>query len=86
MEEISADTTITLTNQTNLFLTGVTKVFNVCPNEIIVELGGKKLIIYGSNMEIQRVDLENKILIVDGIVTCIKYSQKKQSFFKRVFK
>ncbi|MDD4815866.1 MAG: YabP/YqfC family sporulation protein [Clostridia bacterium] len=80
------DTTITLTNQTNLFLTGVEKVFNVCPNEIVLNIGGKKLFVYGSGMEVQRVDLENKILIVNGLVTCLKYAGQKQSFLKRVFK
>lgn len=80
------DTTITLTNQTNLFLTGVEKVYNVCPTEIVVELGGKRLFVYGSDMEVQRVDLENKILIVNGLVTCLKFAGKRQSFLKRIFK
>lgn len=80
------DTTITLTNQNNLFLTGVEKVFNVSPTEIIVEIGGKKLSIFGNNMEVQRVDLENKILIVNGEINCLKFSVPRQNFFKRIFR
>ena len=80
------DTTITLTNQTNLFLTGVEKVYNVCPTEIIVELGDKRLFVYGSGMEVQRVDLENKILIVNGLIVCLKYAGKRQNILKRIFK
>lgn len=80
------DSTITLTNQTNLFLTGVEKVYNVCPTEIIVEIGGKKLFVFGSNMEVQRVDLENKVLIVEGTVNALKFAVARQGFFKRIFK
>ena len=80
------DSTITLTNQTNLFLSGVEKVISVCPTELIVMLVGQKLCILGQNMEIQRLDLENKILIIDGLVTLIKYQAKKQGLIKRMFK
>jgi len=80
------DSTITLTNQTNLFLTGVEKVYNVCPTEIIVEIGGKKLCVFGNGMEVQRLDLENKVLIVDGVVNALKFAVARQGFFKRIFK
>lgn len=80
------DSTITLTNQTNLFLTGVDKVINICPSEIIIELAGKKLCILGEGMEVQRVDLENKVLIVNGLVNNIKFAVKKQGIMKRIFK
>lgn len=80
------DSTITLTNQTNLFLSGVDKVITVCPTEVLVEQAGKRLCILGENMEIQRLDLENKILIVDGLVFQMKYAMKKQGFMKRIFK
>ena len=80
------DSTITLTNQENLFLSGVEKVVSVCPTELIVVLAGKKLCVLGENMEIQRLDLENKILIIDGLVNSIKFSAPKKGFVKRIFK
>lgn len=80
------DSTITLTNQTNLFLSGVDNVISVCPKEVILTLSGQKLCVLGENMEIQRLDLENKILIIDGLVTLIKYQAKKQGLIKRMFK
>lgn len=80
------DSTITLTNQTNLFLSGVDKVITVCPTEVIVQQGGKRLCILGEKMEIQRLDLENKILIIDGVVFQMKYAVKKQSLVRRIFK
>ena len=80
------DTTITLTNQTNLFLTGVVKVYNVSPTEIVVMLGEEKLCILGSGMEVQRVDLENKVIIVEGRVYSMKFLRPKQPMLKRIFK
>lgn len=80
------DNTITLTNQQNLFITGLEKVINICPTEIIVEINGKKLYIYGENMEVQRVDLENNVLIIDGFINCVKFMEKKPGFIKRIFK
>lgn len=80
------DTTITLTNQTNLFLTGVVKVYNASPTEIVVLLGEDKLCILGSGMEVQRVDLENKVIIVEGRVYSMKFLRPKQPILKRIFK
>lgn len=80
------DSTITLTNQTNLFLSGIDKVITVSPTEVIVDQNGKRLCVLGQGMEIQRLDLENKILIVQGLVNQIKFAVKKQGFVKRIFK
>ena len=80
------DSTITLTNQTNLFLSGVEKVISVCPSELIVVLAGNRLCVLGQNMEIQRLDLENKILIIDGLVNSFKFASQKKGFVKRLFK
>ena len=80
------DSTITLTNQTNLFLSGVEKVVSVCPTELIVVLAGKRLCVLGENMEIQRLDLENKILIIDGLVNSFKFAMQRKGLVKKLFK
>ena len=80
------ETTITLKNQNNLFISGLEKVVSISPTEVIIEIDGKKLIILGENMEIQTLDLENKIFIVNGLVCSMKYSGQKQKFLKRIFK
>ncbi|MDD3232543.1 MAG: YabP/YqfC family sporulation protein [Clostridia bacterium] len=80
------DRILSLINQNSLSITGVEKVKNVNPNEIIIEIDGQMLIISGTNLEVQTLDLENSTLVVNGLITCIKYSTKKPSFFKRIFK
>lgn len=78
--------TINLINQNQLNITGVEKVKNVSPTEIITEVDGQTLLILGSNLEVQTLDLENSTLSINGLITCIKYSTKKPSLLKRIFK
>lgn len=77
---------VNLINQSQLNITGVEKVKNVSPSEIITEVDGQVLIILGSNLEVQTLDLENSTISINGLITCIKYSTKKPSLLKRIFK
>lgn len=80
------DKIITLVNQSILNITGVNKVKNVSPSEIITEVDGQILLILGNNLEVQTLDLENSTLSINGLITCIKFSTKKPSLIKRIFK
>ncbi|MDD3397248.1 MAG: YabP/YqfC family sporulation protein [Clostridia bacterium] len=80
------DKIINLFNQSQLSITGVEKVKNVSPSEIIIEVDGQTLLILGTNLEVQTLDLENSSLSINGLITCIKYSTKKPSLLKRIFK
>lgn len=80
------DKIITLVNQSILNVTGVNKVKNVSPSEIITEVDGQILLILGNNLEVQTLDLENSTLSINGLITCIKFSTKKPSLIKRIFK
>jgi len=77
---------VNLINQSQLNITGVEKVKNVSPSEIITEVDGQILVILGSNLEVQTLDLENSTISINGLITCIKYSTKKPSLLKRIFK
>jgi len=77
---------ITLTNRNILNIQGVTKVNEVSPKEILLELDGEGLAIMGSNMEVQALDLENKILNISGKINSIKFHEAKVPFLKRIFK
>ena len=77
---------ITLTNRTNLNILGVNKVSGVSPTEILLELDGENMIIQGSNMEVQALDVENKTLNIVGTVNSIKFIAPKVPLLKRIFK
>ena len=80
------DRVINLINQSQLNITGVEKVKNVTPNEIVAVVDSQLLIINGQNMEVQNLDIENSNLTINGSIECIKYSTKKSSLLKRIFK
>ena len=77
---------ITLINRNVLNIVGVTKVTEVGPKEILIELNGECLGITGVNLEVQALDVENKILNVTGTINSIKFQEAKIPLLKRIFK
>lgn len=80
------ENSIILKNQTNLVLSGVDKVQNISPTEIIVEFSGKKLVILGENIEVEALEPQSKELVAKGLFTSFKFAGEKQKLLKRLFK
>lgn len=77
---------ITLTNRQTLNILGVTKVSGVSPNEVILEIDGDRLLVTGENMEVQTLDVENKVLTILGKINSMKFLGAKLPLLKRIFK
>lgn len=79
---------ITIENRSLLKINGATKMLSSTETQSVVEVGDCNLIILGQNLEITKLDLENKEVNIKGKINSIKYSQKseKNNFFKRIFK
>lgn len=77
-----------LENRRDLTLTGITKVVSINENSAFVLVNGTKLNIVGSNMSIEKLDVNDGVLNITGSINEIRYSGKnvKTSFFKRLFK
>lgn len=89
MKEISkkfSESTLTVSNQKKLNLTGVEKVFSTSENKIFLQISGSSLKVSGQNLQVEKLDVENGILKVDGLIEEIKYDHKKTPFLKRLFK
>lgn len=69
-------------------LTGVVKALGSNDREISVELSGTRLIIEGSEINIDTLDLEAGRLSASGTVKTVKYlaAHEKQALLKRLFK
>ncbi len=78
--------TITLTNRQTLNILGVTKVNGVSPSEVVLEIEGDKLIVTGEEMEVQTLDVENKVLTILGKINSMKFTGPKVPLLKRIFK
>lgn len=81
-------TKLILENRQNLQLTGISKVVSINENNAFVVINGTKLNIVGSDMSIEKLDVNDGILNLSGTINEIRYSGKnvKTSFFKRLFK
>lgn len=78
---------ITLTDRKQLSLTGVEKMISVKPDLLQLNTDFGTLQITGTAMEVSKLDLEEKVLEVKGVITSIKYlDDKKAPLFKRIFK
>jgi sporulation protein YabP len=79
---------LTLNNRTELILTGIKKVKSTDPTVVTAILDSGAVIINGANLSIQRLDIKEGILELQGMVNALKYSnQVSKSFsFKNMFK
>jgi len=71
-----------------LKLSGATKVISSTNTQAVVEMSENHIVVTGNNLEITKLDLENKEVSFSGEVNSIKFTQKaeKKSLFKRLFK
>lgn len=77
---------VTLTNRSVLNIIGAEKVIGVSTSEIVLETNQDTMVIKGENMEVKNLDVDNKVLNVNGLINSIKYLPPKISFVKRIFK
>lgn len=79
---------ITLENRKNMIIFGATKVISSTTNQAVVEVGDTQLVISGSNLEVKKLNLEDKEVCFCGEINSFKYMTKKEKipFLKRIFK
>lgn len=71
-----------------LSITGVLDVESFDENEIIAETTRGAMIINGEDLRIEKLSIETGDAVVEGLVCCIEYSDKrgqKGSFWSKIF-
>jgi len=86
--ENTTKSNLTLTNRNELSLTGIKKVKSTEPAMIVANLDNGSIIINGSNLSVQSLDLKQGTLEVTGEVNSIKYTNQVSKSFsvKNMFK
>ncbi len=86
--QINKEQTITLTNRKNLSVSGVNKVISLKPDLIQLDTVYNGLVIYGSNLELIKLDNTLNRADICGNIDSLKFveSNAKQSFFRKIFK
>ncbi len=79
---------ISIENQKKLYVKGATKVKSSTSTFAVIETSDSTININGSELEVIKLDLENKEVIISGNISQIKFlnNSPKQSFLKRIFK
>ena len=77
-----------LEDKTKLTIKGATKIVSSTNNQAIISLEEQNLTITGQNIEITKLNLEEKEVCFSGEINSIKYSAKnsKNNLIKRFFK
>ena len=77
---------ICIDNRKNLILTGVDKVDNATPDFFSCVIAGNNLKILGEMLEVKKIDVEEGVVELAGVVNSLSYLAEKKSFLKRIFK
>jgi len=81
-----AESRLTLINRNNLALTGVEKVIGANENCVHLIVSGDRVCIEGNDLHVSKLDVEQGVIVLDGVVNTIKYGQHKTPLLKRMFK
>ena len=78
---------LSLLDRKLLAISGVDKMISVKPDLLQIATNYGTMQIIGANMEVSKLDLEEKVLEVKGVISQIKYlDDKKLPLLKRIFK
>lgn len=80
---------INLDQRKNLFVTGVNDVISFDDSTIVVDTQLNILIVKGNELHVNKLNLENGELAIDGQINSLHYEEQngvKSSFFSRIFK
>ncbi|MDE6583457.1 MAG: hypothetical protein K2K31_02270 [Clostridia bacterium] len=79
---------ILIENRKKLDITGATKMLSSTGTQAVVEVGDCNVIITGTNIEITKLDLDNKQVSFNGDINSVKYNRKteKVGLVKRLFR
>lgn len=82
-----SESKVTLINRQNLAITGVEKVVSANSEVVNLLVSGSKMCIEGQNLYVAKLDIDQGIVVLEGLVDGIKYgSPKKAPILKRMFK
>ncbi len=79
---------ICIEDRKKVTVNGATKVLSSTSNQAVVEVGDCNIVITGTNIEVTKLDLDNKEVVFSGNINSIKYTtkQEKTNLIKRLFK
>lgn len=84
----SMRTGITIENRERVLLNGIVSVERFDDREIFARCEHCSVSVYGQNLRINRLDLDNGVLVINGFISGCEYADKKEreGLFTKIFK
>ena len=80
---------ISLKGRSDLLISGVEHIYSFSDKRVEIQTCEGKMVIDGEALDMNKLNLEENIITVQGTINSIVYSKSKnpeESFFKKVFK
>ena len=80
---------ISLKGRSDLLISGVEHIYSFSDKRVEIQTCEGKMVIDGEGLDMNKLNLEENIISVQGTINSIVYSKSKnleESFFKKVFK
>ena len=86
-QEIQKQSKIVVCNQSDISISGISKVISSTEKLISVVINEKVVAIEGENLTVSELNVETGVLMASGKIVSIKYTTEKQkdSLIKRIF-
>lgn len=84
----SARSSVSIENRERITLSGIIRVDSFDEGEVCARCESSGVAVYGQNLHISRLDLDNGVMVVDGFINGVEYSdtENKGGIFSRLFK
>ena len=85
---VPARSNVTIENREKISLTGIVRVDSFDESEVTARLDSSTVSVYGQGLHISRLDLDGGILIIDGFINGVEYSdtESRGGLFQRLFR
>ncbi len=86
--QVPMRTSVTIENRERISITGIIRIDSFDDTEVCARVESSGVSVYGQGLHISRLDLDNGILIVDGFISGVEYSDQehKGGMLSRLFK
>lgn len=88
LKKVNVNHVVTIDNRKKIMMTGIIEVVSATDKAIVAKNTEKTINILGCDLRVSKLNLEEGVLIVEGVIDLFKYVEINSSkgVFKRIFK
>ena len=86
----TSESFISITNRKDILVRGVNDILEYDSQKIVLSIGDSELIISGENFNVKKIDTDNKIAEISGVMYSMNFSDAEnrsdKTFFRKLFR